>query len=151
LATEPVPLEVFATVARNLNDDLRLTQSSPVNKPTKPHDPNDGAFFSTASLEADLNVLIKMTKKAAVDVRRGAREGPLALGWETQDTYHELIAGLSSAYHLSWGVTPSMDDAVEVKEGRGAFGLVLFWGDPSGTHDKAISWLTNKVRDQLYG
>lgn len=83
LATKPVSLEVFATVASEFNDDLRSTQSSPVNNPLRPYDPSDGAFFSTASLEADINMLIKMTKKAALDIRRAHQEELIALGSET--------------------------------------------------------------------
>jgi hypothetical protein len=149
-ATDAGLVDIFDKVALNRNDDLRLTQSSPAEKPSTIVDTGEEIFFDTKSSDAELLSLLAVTRQAALQVLRGEREGPLSLGWTTEDTFHRMRARLSSAYRLSWGLSHSLEDAAQVVQDRGRFGLVLFWGNPSPVHEDTILWLTFKVKEQLY-
>lgn len=99
--------------------------------------------------DAGLFSLLAVTKQAALKVLRGEREGPISVGMTTSYTFDRLRAELSPAYRLSWGLSPSLEDATRVGKGGGRFGLVLFWGDPSPVHEDTILWLRFKVKEQL--
>ncbi|PWN21224.1 hypothetical protein BCV69DRAFT_308174 [Microstroma glucosiphilum] len=44
-----------------------------------------------------------------------------------------------------------MSEAIRDEVGRASFGLVLFWGDPSGPHERTIDWVLKKISAQLRG
>lgn len=110
-----------------------------------------GVTFTTVYLQDELSGLVAKTKQAAIDLQKGGRGGPISLGWTTEDTYHRLCSGVSSAYRLSWGCDQDMSEALRPEVGRESFGLVVFWGDPSGPHEQSIAWLRKKLSTQLNG
>ncbi|PWN21225.1 hypothetical protein BCV69DRAFT_190852 [Microstroma glucosiphilum] len=147
----PVDPDVMNSLSRDIRDDLGLNKSSPAKKSWGPVESEDGASFTTSSLEEELLCLEQKARQAALKIQSGVEAGPISLGWATMDMYERLVGRLSSAYRLSWGLSPTMEVAEHEKEGSGSFGQVLFWGDPSPMHEQTIEWLHEKVSEQLKG
>lgn len=55
-------------------------------------DTGEEIFFTTKSSDAELLSLLAVTRHAALQVLRGEREGPISLGWTTEDTSTESSA-----------------------------------------------------------
>lgn len=77
--------DFIVQLARDLSDDLRLTQSSPMRGSWEPVEDTGGVFFTTRSLEDELKGLLERAKKAAIDVQSGLKQGPISLRWTTTE------------------------------------------------------------------
>ncbi|PWN21226.1 hypothetical protein BCV69DRAFT_282715 [Microstroma glucosiphilum] len=142
-------LDLLAQLARNLSDDLRLTQASPLRASWEAVEDESGTFFSTRSLEAEGRVLLERGRQAALEVQGGLKEGPISLGWATKDMFERVQDDLSKSYRLSWGFSPNMTTSIRDQGESGVLGQVLFWGDPSPEHAMITTWLHQRVVRQL--
>lgn len=115
---------------------------------------DDYGFLTTPSQEEEISTLLEKIQMASHELHENPEkkeQGPFCLGWIRADQFERLEDRLRSAWRLSWGLSPDMDEAVRIEEGQGAFGQVLYWSDSSAPHERCIAWLADKVFHQLMG
>jgi hypothetical protein len=143
---EKAPLVVRTNLKSTMTSTPPMITTSMTTPPLTPSSPS-----STASLGEELSSLLERAKQASSDVYKGSRgDGPICLGWVTEDMFDQLSSDFSSAWRLSWGLTSSMNEALR-QEDQGLVGQILFWGDPTPIHERTIEWLHTKVCQQLRG